>query len=49
MATLLVDYCATIDVPDSVTGKTALIKAAYVGHAEVCAMLLHAGKVVELG
>ena len=39
----LVDAHATIDVRDKVTGKTALIKAAYVGHADVAEVLLRAG------
>lgn len=40
---MLVDANATIDVRDNVTGKTALIKAAYVGHADVAEVLLMAG------
>ena len=43
VASLLVDANATIDVRDNVTGKTALIKAAYVGHADVAEVLLRAG------
>ena len=43
VATLLVEANATIDVRDNVTGKTALIKAAYVGHADVAEVLLRAG------
>ena len=43
VAKLLVDASATIDVRDNVTGKTALIKAAYVGHADVAEVLLQAG------
>ena len=34
-------------MPDSVTGKTALIKAAYSGHADVCEALLDAGADVD--
>ena len=40
---MLVDANATIDVRDNVTGKTALIKAAYVGHADVAEVLLKSG------
>ena len=40
---MLVDANATIDVRDNVTGKTALIKAAYVGHADVAEVLLRSG------
>ena len=43
VAQLLVQQNATVDVPDHVTGKTALIKASYVGHADVADLLLEAG------
>ena len=39
---MLVRSRATIDVPDVMTGKTALIKAAYVGHTPCATMLLDA-------
>ena len=39
----MLDNNAAVDVADSVTGKTALIKASYVGHAEVGVVLLAAG------
>ena len=43
VATLLLDSGAVADVRDNVTGKTALIKTAYVGHAPVAELLLTAG------
>jgi len=48
MVELLLEHNAIVDVPDGVTGKTALIKASYVGHAEVCVALLQAGAEIDL-
>ena len=39
----MLDNNAAVDVADSVTDKTALIKASYVGYVEVGAVLLAAG------
>ena len=47
LVNLLIDEEAEVDMPDSVTGKTALIKAAYSGHADVCEALLDAGAEVD--
>jgi len=47
LVSLLIDEEAEVDMPDSVTGKTALVKAAYSGHADVCEALLDAGAEVD--
>lgn len=39
---MLIRHRATVDVPDHMTGKTALVKAAYVGHTPTAIALLDA-------
>ena len=39
MAALLLERGATADIGDQLTGKTALVKAAYAGHAEMVRLL----------
>ena len=39
---MLLRHRATVDVPDHMTGKTALVKAAYVGHTPTAIALLDA-------
>ena len=39
---MLIRHGATVDVPDHMTGKTALVKAAYVGHTPTAIALLDA-------